>query len=114
MQKAYCVGHLIEIYPVDIALSTFRTMRPNVSRLLSAKGSFGNDDCDGNENVIKAIDLLILLNLHVHHAFSSISLPSLHYYDVKIPNFTFYGGCKQATKKPTRGHSPTFGIFSNL
>ena len=34
---------------------------------------------------------------HVHHAFLYISLPSLHDYDVKMPNFTFYGGRKQAT-----------------
>ena len=29
--------------------------------------------------------------LHVHHAFLYISLPSLHDYDVKMPNFTFCG-----------------------
>ena len=38
-------------------------------------------------------------NLHVHQAFLYISLPLLHDYDVKIPNFTSYGGCKQATTK---------------
>ena len=31
--------------------------------------------------------------------FFVISLPSLHYYDVQMPNFTFYGGRKQATGK---------------
>ena len=30
--------------------------------------------------------------LHVHHAILYISLLSLHDYDVKRPNFTFYGG----------------------
>ena len=30
--------------------------------------------------------------LLVHHAFLSISLPSLHDHDVKPPNFTFSGG----------------------
>ena len=39
--------------------------------------------------------------LHVRHAFLYISLPSLHDYDVKMPNFTFYGGRKQATTKFT-------------
>ena len=29
-------------------------------------------------------------NLHVHHAFLYISLPSLHDYDVIMPNFTFH------------------------
>ena len=37
--------------------------------------------------------------LHVHHAFLYISLPSLHDYDGKMPNFTFYGGRKQTTAK---------------
>ena len=35
----------------------------------------------------------------MHHAFLYISLPILHDYDVKMPNFTFYGGRKQATTK---------------
>ena len=35
--------------------------------------------------------------LHLHHAFLYISLPSLYDYDVKMPNFTLYGGRKQAT-----------------
>ena len=40
--------------------------------------------------------------MHVHHIFFSflyISLPFLHDYDVKMPNFTFYGERKQATTK---------------
>ena len=35
--------------------------------------------------------------LHVYHAFLYISFPLLQDYDGKIPNFTFYGGRKQAT-----------------
>ena len=34
---------------------------------------------------------------HVHHTFLYISLPFLHDYDVKIPNFLFHGERKQAT-----------------
>ena len=65
--------------------------------LLKALGSFG-DDGDGNQDVKKAIGLLPkTTNLHVHHAFLYISLPSLHGYDVKMPNCKFYGGRKQAT-----------------
>ena len=30
--------------------------------------------------------------LHVYHAFLYISLPSLHDYDVKMPNFTMHRG----------------------
>ena len=56
-------------------------------------GSFSNDDGDGK----KAIGLLSKTTaLHVHHAFLYISLPSLRDYDVKMPNFSFYGGRKQA------------------
>ena len=33
----------------------------------------------------------------MHHAFLYISLPPLHDYDVKMPNFTFHEGRKQAT-----------------
>ena len=29
----------------------------------------------------------------MHHAFLYISWPLLHDYDVKMPNFMFYGGC---------------------
>ena len=61
-------------------------------------GSFSNDDGDGSEDVKKAIGLLRkTTSLHVHHAFLYISLPSLHDYDVKMPNGKFYAGCKQAT-----------------
>ena len=62
-------------------------------------GSFSNDDGDGNQDVKKAIGLLRkTTTLHLHHAFLYISLPSLHDYDVKMPNCKFYGGRKQATK----------------
>ena len=36
---------------------------------------------------------------HVHHTFLYISFPFLHDCDVKMPNFAFYGGRKQATTK---------------
>ena len=39
------------------------------------------------------------INLHVHHTFLSICSPFLHYDDVKMPNFAFYGERKQATTK---------------
>ena len=46
------------------------------------------------------------VGLHYHnnnfardHAFLYISLPSLHDYNEKMPNFMFYGGRKQATMK---------------
>ena len=42
----------------------------------------------------------------MHHALLYISLPSLHDYDVKVPNFTFYSGSTQSTTK--------FPLFLNL
>ena len=62
------------------------------------KGRFSNDDGDGNENGKNAIGLIRkTTTLHVHHAFLYISLPSLHDYDVKMPNFTIYGEREQVT-----------------
>ena len=65
-----------------------------ISRFLSiVVGSFSNDDGDGNQDVKKAIGLLRkTTTLH----FLYISLPSLHDYNVKMPNCKFYGGHKQA------------------
>ena len=46
------------------------------------RGSFSNDDGDGNEDVKKAIGLSRkTTTLHVHHTFLYISLSSLHDYD---------------------------------
>ena len=60
-------------------------------------GRFSTDYGDGSENLKKAIGLISkTTTLHVQHTFLYISLPSLHDYGVKIPNFTFYGGRKQA------------------
>ena len=92
-------------------------------------GSFSNDDGDGNQDVKKAIDLLRkTTTLHVHHAFLYISLPSLHDYDVKMPDCKSYGGRKQATtnlffslltcirssRNQLQGNSSTLTIFSKL
>ena len=56
------------------------------------------DDGDGNGNATKAIGLISKTTiLRVNFLF--ISLPSLHDYDVKMPNFTMYRGSTQATTK---------------
>ena len=63
-------------------------------------GTLRSDDGDSNGNATKAIGLITKTTiLHVHHAFLYISLPSLHDYDVKMPNFTMYRGSTQATTK---------------
>jgi len=46
---------------------------------------------NGNENVKRSIDFEgKTTSLHVHRTFLYISLPFLHDYDVKLPNFTCY------------------------
>ena len=63
-----------------------------------------NDDGDFNENGKKAIGLDWQNNNDfARAAFLYISLPSLHDYYVKIPNFTFRGG---------REHKTTLFFFS--
>ena len=61
-------------------------------------GFLGCNDADDNENVKKAIGLISkTTTLHVHYTFLYIPFPFLHDYDVKMPNFAFYGGRRQAT-----------------
>ena len=68
--------------------------------LLFLLGTLRADDGDGNENLTKAKRLITKTTiLDVHHAFSYISLPSLHDYNVKMLNFTLYRGRTQTTTK---------------
>ena len=61
-------------------------------------GTLRSNDADDNGNVKKTICLISKTTTsHVHHTFLFISFPFLHDYDVKMPNFAFYGGRKQAT-----------------
>ena len=63
-------------------------------------GSLRSNDADDNENVKKTIGFISKTTTsHVHHTFLYFSFPFLHDYDVKMPNFAFYGGRKQATTK---------------
>ena len=63
-------------------------------------GTLRSNDVDDNENVKKTIGLISKTTTsHMHHTFLYISFPFLHDYDVKMPNFAFYGGRKQATTK---------------
>ena len=60
-----------------------------------------NDDGDGKENGKKwYVDINKQTILHVLHAILYISLPSLHHYDMKLPNFTspLYGVGEHNTK----------------
>ena len=61
-------------------------------------GTLRSNDADGNEKVKKTIGLISKTTTsHVHHAFLYLSFLFLHDYDVKMPNFAFYGG--RATTK---------------
>ena len=63
-------------------------------------GTLRSNDADDNEDVKKTIGLISKTTTsHVHHTFLYISFPFLHDYDVKMPNFAFYGGRKQPTTK---------------
>ena len=63
-------------------------------------GTLRSDDVTATRTSKTTIDLVgKTTTLHVHLTFLYISLPFLHDYDVKLPNFTFSGGRKQATTK---------------
>ena len=80
--------------------------RPWIAHCMK-QGTLRCHDGDDNENAKKAIDWISkTTTLHVHLAFLYISLPPLRDYDGKMPNFTFYGGRKQAKAK--------FCLFLNL
>ena len=85
---------------------TFRSKTKTTTRTTSQKidspedslGSFSNHDGDGNENAEKGNGFVKPNNnfarasrLFVHF------FASLHDYNVKMPDFTLYGGRKQAT-----------------
>ena len=86
--------------PFQIQLRDYTNSDTLISSEL-AHVSLSKDDGDGNENGKKAIGSdCKTTNFHVHHAFLCISLPSLHDYDVKFPNFTFYGG-RERRQRPS-------------
>ena len=62
-----------------------------VCRFRCLLGSLSNDDGDGNENGKKTTELDKQNNnfARAFHVFLYISLPTLHDYDVKMPNFLF-------------------------
>ena len=70
-------------------------------------GTLRSDDVTATRTSKTTIDLVgKTTTLHVHLTFLYISLPFLHDYDVKLPNFTFSGG----RIRPRRN----FIIFLNL
>ena len=63
-------------------------------------GTLRSNDAADNENVKKNNRLISKTTTsHVHRTFLFISFPFLHDYVVKMPDFAFYRGRKQATTK---------------
>ena len=83
------------LYSILIGFSCLKITLPAVA--LSNR-ELKHDDGDGNENGKKAIALDKENNNFARAShFLHISLPSFHDYDVKLPNFTFYGGREYKT-----------------
>ena len=61
-------------------------------------GTLRSNDTDDSENVKKTIGLISKTTTsHVHHTFCTFLPRFCTTYDVKMPNFAFYGGRKQPT-----------------
>ena len=74
--------------------------------------SVSDDDRDGNENVKKAIGLMIKTTiLHVHYTFWYISLSSLDDKDMKCLDGMFYGGTTTATATKTSVEKVTLRLL---
>ena len=59
------------------------------------------DFCGGAKAIRYSVKIALIsktTTLRVHDTFWYISLPSLHHYDVKLPNLKFYGELKQMAK----------------
>ena len=80
---------------------SYNTPLPTQSILVSSPltiGRLSNDDGDGKEDGKNAIGLDWQNNNFARASrFLYISLPSLHDYNVKVPNFTFCRGREQTT-----------------
>ena len=92
------VSALLRLYMVSVAQKVDSAI--HLCILSWSIGTLRSDDGDGNGSATKAIGLISKTTiLHVHHAFLYISLPSLHDYDVKMPNLTMYRESTLATTK---------------
>ena len=89
-QKKTAVLQAMKERKYQLPVAIFDVREVNVLVFKVPNKDLRNYDGDGKENVKKAIGLMSkTTTLHVHHAFLYISLPSLHNYDVKWPNFKF-------------------------
>jgi len=58
-----------------------------------------SNDVDSYENIKKTIGFISKNNNFARASHFTFLCPFLHDYDMKLPNFMFYGGPKQATMK---------------
>ena len=109
----HCHGNIFKSFPRPFRLRT--QTQKNRKKLFLAWvarmnqkiiGSFSKDDSDGNRNGKKAIkqQLCSYMTFLCPFFFFFFFLPSLHDYDMKMPNFTF---CRGREHKRT-----TFFLFS--
>ena len=95
------IEKFFKLQPMSVTYIT-KTLSSNKSSHFYCErlGTLRSNDADDNEDVKKTIGLISKTTTsHVHHTFLYISFPFLHDYDVKMPNFAFYGGRKQPTTK---------------
>ena len=94
-------GHLATL--LFTSLFSFPPETPHTQARYTLLGTLRWHDGENkneNENVKQAMGWISkTTTLHVHHAYLYISLQIMHDNDGKMPNLTFYGGCKQATAK---------------
>jgi len=91
---------LPSFYLLFTFLFSFPPETPHTQATHTLLGTLRWHDGEDNENVKQTMGWISkTTTLHVYHALLNISLPSLHDYDGKMPNFTFYGGREQATAK---------------
>ena len=91
---------LPSFYLLFTFLFSFPPETPHTQVTYTLLGTLRWHNGEDNENVKQTMGWISkTTTLHVYHAFLNISLPSPHDYDGKMPNFTFYGGRKQATAK---------------
>ena len=93
-QANHCIVWYTQMPNTQLSKATF------IESLLPPIGSLRCYNADGNENIQKAIHLISkITTLQVQNTFWYISMLSLHAYEMKLPSFTFFGGCAQAMVK---------------
>ena len=88
----FCRWNLSPSYPIKVNDLVARVLSHIFLSYYNIENRLRSDEGDGYEIVKNAyiIGLILRTTLHVHPLFCTFSLPSLHIYDVKMPNFMLY------------------------